>query len=64
MSSIKVNNGQVVKLAALLQKPESIFMQGNFVEFCRFKVREIVRVGKKKMGDKKWESKQLRADWG
>lgn len=50
MSSIKVNNGYVAKLAALLQKPKPIFMQGNFREFNRFKVSEIVRVGKEEGG--------------
>ena len=50
MSSIKVNNGYVVKLTALLQKPKPIFMHGNFGEFYRFKVSEIVRVGKEEDG--------------
>lgn len=50
MSSIKVNNKHVVKLAVLLQKTKPIFMQGNFREFYRFKVSEIVRVGKEEAG--------------
>lgn len=48
MSSIKVNNGYVVKLTALLHKPKPVFMQGNFGEFYRFS--KIVRVGKEEDG--------------
>lgn len=47
---MKVNNGDVVKLTVLLQKPQAVFMQGNFGELYRFKVSKIVRVGKEEDG--------------